>query len=60
MYNDPVIRSDLAKINKDRRIKIRILMIMDEMEGRISRFPTWGRGQEQGRSSRILFLSLMY
>jgi hypothetical protein len=53
MYNDPVIRSDLAKINKDRRIKIRILMIMDEMEGRISRFSTWGRGQEQGRSSRI-------
>jgi hypothetical protein len=48
MYNGPIIRPDLAKINKGRRRKIRIPMVMDEMEGRINRLPTRGRA----RSSR--------
>jgi hypothetical protein len=48
MYNGPIIRLDPAKINKRRRIKIHIPMIMDEMEGRINILPTRGRA----RSSR--------
>jgi hypothetical protein len=39
MYNGPIIRPDLAKINKERRMKIHIPMVMDEMEGRINRLP---------------------
>jgi hypothetical protein len=37
MYNDPIIRSDPAKINKEMRKRIYILMIMDEIEGRINK-----------------------
>jgi hypothetical protein len=48
MYNDPIIRPDPAKINKEKRRKIRIAMIMNEIEGRINRLPTRGRA----RSSR--------
>jgi hypothetical protein len=48
MYNGPIIRLDPAKINKENEKKIRIPMIMDEMEGRINRLPTRGRA----RSSR--------
>jgi hypothetical protein len=51
MYNVPIIRTDPAKINKGRRRKIYILMVMDEMEGRINRLPTRGRA----RSSRTWF-----
>jgi hypothetical protein len=31
MYNGPIIRPDPAKINKERRRKIRILMVMDKI-----------------------------
>jgi hypothetical protein len=51
MYNGPVIRSDPAKINKERRRKIRIPMVMDEMEDRINMLPTRGRA----RSNRAWF-----
>jgi hypothetical protein len=40
MYNDPVIRPDPTKINKGKRRKIRIPMVMDEMKDRINRLPT--------------------
>jgi hypothetical protein len=40
MYNGPIIVADLAKINKGKRKKIRIPMIMDEMEGHINRLST--------------------
>jgi hypothetical protein len=43
MYNGPIIRSDLVKINKGRRRKIHIPMVMDKMEGRINILPTRGR-----------------
>jgi predicted membrane GTPase involved in stress response len=36
MYNGPVIRPDPAKINKGRRKKIRIPMVMDEMKDHIN------------------------
>jgi hypothetical protein len=49
MYNGPIIMPDPAKINKERRMKIRIPMVMDEMKGRINRLQTQGRA----RSSRI-------
>jgi hypothetical protein len=42
MYNGPIIKPDPAKINKRRRRKIRIPMVMDEMEGRINMLPTQG------------------
>jgi hypothetical protein len=42
MYNGPIIRLDLAKINKGSRRKIRISMVIDEMDGRINRLPTRG------------------
>jgi hypothetical protein len=45
MYNGPVIRLDPAKINKERRRKIRIPMIMDEMKDRINRPPTRGQAR---------------
>jgi hypothetical protein len=45
MYNGPIIRPDPAKINKERRNKIRITMVIDEMEGRINRLPTRGRAR---------------
>jgi hypothetical protein len=48
MYNGPVIRPDPAKINKARRKKIRIPMVMDEMEDRINMLSTRG----QARSNR--------
>jgi hypothetical protein len=48
MYNGPIIRPDPAKINKERRMKIHISMIMNEIEGRINKMPTRGRA----RSSR--------
>jgi hypothetical protein len=48
MYNGSIIRPDPTKINKGRRRKIRIPMVMDEMEGRINMMPTRGRA----RSSR--------
>lgn len=37
IYHGAILRPDPAKINKGRRRKIRIPMMMDEMEGRISR-----------------------
>jgi hypothetical protein len=40
MYNVSIIRPDPAKINKEMRRKIRIPMVMDEMEGRIKKIPT--------------------
>jgi hypothetical protein len=42
MYNGLIIRLDLAKINKDGRTKIRISMIIYEMEDRISKLSTRG------------------
>jgi hypothetical protein len=48
MYNGPIIMPDPAKINKKRRRKIHILMVIDEMESRINILLTRGRG----RSSR--------
>jgi hypothetical protein len=36
MYNGPVIRPNPAKINKGRRRKIRIPMVMNEMEDNIN------------------------
>jgi hypothetical protein len=49
MYNGPVIRPDPVKINKGKRRKIRIPMIMDEKEDRINKLSTRGRA----RSTRI-------
>jgi hypothetical protein len=51
MYIGPVIRPDPAKINKERRMKIHIPMVMDEIEDRINMLPTRGRT----RSNRALF-----
>jgi hypothetical protein len=48
MYSGPIIRLDPAKINKGRRKKIHISMIMDEMKGRINRLPT----RDRARSSK--------
>jgi hypothetical protein len=45
MYNGPVIRPDPAKINKGRRMKICISMVMDEMKDRINILPTRGRAR---------------
>jgi hypothetical protein len=45
MYNGPVIRPDPAKINKGRRKKIRIPMVMDEMEDRNNMLSTRGRAR---------------
>jgi hypothetical protein len=45
MYNGPIIRPNRAKINKDRRKKIRIPIVMDEMEDRINRLSTRGRAR---------------
>jgi hypothetical protein len=39
MYNGAIIMPDPAKINKEMRMKIHILMVMDKMEGRINRLP---------------------
>jgi hypothetical protein len=50
MYNGPIIRPDPVKINKERRRKICITMVMDEMKGRINRLSSQGRGRT--RSSR--------
>jgi hypothetical protein len=43
MYNGPIIRLDLAKINKRMRRKTHNLMVMDELEGRINMMSTRGR-----------------
>jgi hypothetical protein len=51
MYNGPIIKSDPVKINKWKRKKICIPMVIDEMEDRINRLPTRGRA----RSSKIWF-----
>jgi hypothetical protein len=48
MDNGPIIRPDPTKINKRRRRKIRILMVMNEMEGHINKLPT----QDRARSNR--------
>jgi hypothetical protein len=51
MYNGLIIRPDPTKINKGRRRKILIPMVMDEnheMEGRINRLST----RDRTRSSR--------
>jgi hypothetical protein len=40
MYNGPIIRPNPAKINKGRRRKIHIPMVMDEIEGRINMLST--------------------
>jgi hypothetical protein len=47
IFYGTTIRSDPTKNNKDRRIKIRISMITDEIEGQISRLPS--REREQSR-----------
>jgi hypothetical protein len=39
MYNDLIIRPDPVKINKGEK-KIRIPMVMDEIEGCINMLPT--------------------
>jgi hypothetical protein len=49
LYTGSIIRPDPKKINKGRRRKIRIPMVMDEMEGRISRLPSRGRGRSGTR-----------
>jgi hypothetical protein len=41
--NGKIIRSDSAKINKEKRRNICIPMVMDEMEGHINRLLTQGR-----------------
>jgi hypothetical protein len=51
MYNGPIIRLDAAKINKWRRRKIRIPIVMDEIKVHIKKMPTRGRA----RSSRAWF-----
>jgi hypothetical protein len=38
MYNGPIIRPYPAKINKLRRMKIHIPLIMDEMNDRINNY----------------------
>jgi hypothetical protein len=43
MYNGLIIRLDPTKINKGRRRKIHIPMVIDEMDGHINRMPTRGR-----------------
>jgi hypothetical protein len=55
MYNDPIIRPYPAKIYKERRRKIHISIVMDEMEGRINRLPT----RDWARSSRTWFRLIM-
>jgi hypothetical protein len=45
MYNGSIIRSDPAKINKGRRRKMRVPIVMDEMESRINRMSTRGRAR---------------
>jgi hypothetical protein len=47
MYNGSIIRPDPTKINKGRRKKIHISIVMNEMEGRINMIATRG----QARSS---------
>jgi hypothetical protein len=42
MYNGPIIKLDPAKINKERRRKIHIPMVMDKIEGHINRMSTRG------------------
>jgi hypothetical protein len=49
MYNGPIIMPDPAKINKGRRRRIYIPMVMDEIEGRINMMPIRGRA----RSNRV-------
>jgi hypothetical protein len=58
MYNGPIIRSDPAKINKKRRRKIRIPMIMDKMEGHINRLPT--RGRERSSITFFIFNDVVF
>jgi hypothetical protein len=63
MYNGPIIRSDPAKINKGRRRKIRIPMVMDEMEDRINMLPTRGRDRSNRARFRLsvyLYFLLLY
>jgi hypothetical protein len=56
IYNGSIIRTNSAKINKGKRRKIRIPMVMDEMEGRINRLPT----RDRAHSSRAWFRLPMY
>jgi hypothetical protein len=51
MYNGSVIWSDPVKINRGKKKKIYISIIIDEMKGRTSRPPT--QGQRWGRLSKI-------
>jgi hypothetical protein len=44
MYNGLVIKSDPTKINKERRRKIHIPVVMDEIEGCINILLTRGQG----------------
>jgi hypothetical protein len=39
MYNGSIIISDPTKINKSRRRKIYIIMIIDKLKGRIDKLP---------------------
>jgi hypothetical protein len=45
MYNGLIIMPDLTKNNKERRRKIRIPVVMDEIESRINKLPTLGRAR---------------
>jgi hypothetical protein len=45
MYNGLIIMSDLTKNNKERRMKIRIPVVINEIESRINKLPTVGRAR---------------
>jgi hypothetical protein len=45
MYHSATIRQDPTKINKGRRRKIKITLVMDEIEHQISRLSSLGREQ---------------
>jgi hypothetical protein len=63
MYNGPIIRPYPTKINKGRRRKIRIPIVMDEMEGCINKLPTRGRTRSNRawfRLSVCLYFLLLY
>jgi hypothetical protein len=53
MYNGLIIKVDPAKINKERRRKIHIPIVMDEIEGYINRLST----RDRARSSKTWFRS---
>jgi hypothetical protein len=60
MYNDSIIMPDPAKINKGMRRKIRIPMIMGEIDGHINRMPTRGRARSSKAWLDYQFVYLIY